>query len=311
MDSDSSSEDISGIYFDFLARHTTDPTLVLLPSPQNSHLLSGVTDIHLPLRERDQIEQIEGEERERSEIIERWERPQRERELRRRRGGEERRTREANRQQERAEHNNEEQRVRRIQGGPTPIHNDFNGQCKHYKRLCNVSFKCCGLFFPCHLCHNESGACKIDNVKAEEATHVKCTSCGHKDEINERSQDCGSCGERFSEYFCAKCKHFNGMENKLFHCDKCGICRIHGDKLVHCDVCNVCFDKRLDPNHRCRENSAYERCPICQEDVFRGCEVLPCSHKVHKKCFQEMIDNGMQSCPFCFHPLLPWMKKQI
>lgn len=182
MDIDSSSEDTPGIHLDFLARHTTDPTLLL--SPQNSHLLSGVTDICLP-RERDQIEQIEGEEQERSEIIERWERPQRERELRRRREGEERRTREreANIQQERTEHNNEEQRVRRIQGGRTPIHNDFNGQCQHYKRLCNVSFKCCGRFFPCHLCHNQSDACKID-VKAEEATHVKCTSCGHKDEAS-------------------------------------------------------------------------------------------------------------------------------
>ena len=176
MDSDSSSEDTPGIHLDFLIKHTID--LTLLPSPQHSHLLSEVT-------ERDQIEQIEGEEQERSQI-ERWETPQRERGLRRRRGGEERQTRnrEANRQHERAEHNKEEQRVRRIQGGRTPIHNDFGGQCEHYKRSCNVSFKCCGLFFPCHLCHNESDACKIDNVKAEEATHVKCTSCGHTDEAS-------------------------------------------------------------------------------------------------------------------------------
>ena len=28
--------------------------------------------------------------------------------------------------------------------------------CEHYKRLCRVKFPCCGEFFPCHLCHNNS-----------------------------------------------------------------------------------------------------------------------------------------------------------
>lgn len=182
MDSDNLSED-TGIHLDFLARHTTDPTL--LPSPQNSEHLSGVTDIHLP--------RIEREEQERREIIERWEREQRgrevrERELRGRRERQERQTRERLareiREQERTEHNNEEQRVRQIYDERTPIHDGFNGQCHHYKRLCNVSFTCCGFFFPCHICHNESDTCEIDNVKGKEATRVKCTSCGHEEEVS-------------------------------------------------------------------------------------------------------------------------------
>lgn len=268
------------------------------------------------LRERERMERIEREERERREIErrereasqmrerEQREREAREREVRARREREER-EREARetREQEKTERNREEQRVRQIQGERTPIQESINWQCQHYQRLCSVSFPCCGVFYPCHRCHNESDACEIDDMKAKQATHVKCASCGHEDEISERSQDCSSCGERLSQYFCAKCKHFTGMENKPFHCDKCGICRIHSDKSFHCDVCNVCLDKRLEGNHKCRVNSGHDECCICLEDAFSGCQILPCSHKVHKECAVAMIQNGIRSCPICRHPL--------
>jgi len=241
-------------------------------------------------READQRERDRKERREREvrEMREREEREVREREIRERRENEEREARE---------------RERRTMGGRAPVQESPRWQCEHYQRRCSVSFPCCGIFYPCHRCHNRSGACDVDDVKANQATHVKCGNCGHEEEINEGSQYCGSCRAKMSEYFCFKCKHFTGVEKNPFHCDKCGICRIYKDKSFHCDVCNVCLDKRLEGKHKCRPDSGHDECCICLEDAFSGCQILPCSHKVHKECAIAMIQNGVRNCPICRHPL--------
>ena len=57
-------------------------------------------------------------------------------------------------------------------------------QCEHFKRHCSVMFPCCGVFYPCHCCHNESGECDSSNKKANQATHIKCANCGHKGEVS-------------------------------------------------------------------------------------------------------------------------------
>ncbi|XP_068753882.1 uncharacterized protein DDB_G0288805-like [Montipora capricornis] len=262
------------------------------------------------VRERERRERIEREERERREMElrerEAREREEREREARETRERQERQMREREASEivgrERTRHD-EDQRKAWNQGERAPIQESSQWQCRHYQRLCSVSFPCCGVFYPCHRCHNDSGACDVEDLKANQATHVKCGSCGHEEQINERSQHCSICGSRFSEYFCFKCKHFTGAEKNPFHCDKCGICRIHRDKSFHCDVCNVCLDKRLEGNHKCRPNSGHDECCICLEDAFSGCQILPCSHKVHKDCAIAMIQNGIRNCPICRHPL--------
>ena len=153
-------------------------------------------------RERERMERIEREERERREIERREreasqmrEREQREREAREReqraiRERQERQSREREareiREQETTERTSEEQRVIRSQGERTPIQESSSWQCQHYQRLCSVSFPCCGVFYPCHRCHNESDACEIDDMKAKQATHVKCASCGHEDEASHK-----------------------------------------------------------------------------------------------------------------------------
>lgn len=88
--------------------------------------------------------------------------------------------REAREIREQEERNSAEQRVRRIRGERTPVQES----CQHYQGLGSVSFPCCGIFYPCHLCHNESGACEIDDIRAEQATDVKCANCGHEDEAS-------------------------------------------------------------------------------------------------------------------------------
>ena len=60
--------------------------------------------------------------------------------------------------------------------------------CEHYQRLCRVKFSCCGKFFPCHRCHNNSG-CPNDNSKAIEACSLECSVCSHQQEVNRNDID--------------------------------------------------------------------------------------------------------------------------
>ena len=175
--------------------------------------------------------------------------------------------------------------------------------CEHYQRHCRVKFECCDLFYPCHRCHNQSDECSNAEAKALLATHYKCNYCDHEEEIDENSHRCSNCKAKMSAYFCAVCKHFTSTDKNPYHCKECGICRIHKDKSFHCDVCNVCLDKRLENKHKCRPNSGHDECPICLQDAFSGCQILPCSHKVHRECAIAMIQNGVRHCPVCRHPL--------
>ncbi|XP_022791387.1 uncharacterized protein LOC111330734 [Stylophora pistillata] len=175
--------------------------------------------------------------------------------------------------------------------------------CEHYQRHCRVRFPCCTNFYSCHRCHNNSKECDNEEAKASHATHLKCSYCHHEQEIGEDSAKCRSCGAKMSAYFCGICKHFTSIDKNPYHCDKCGICRIHKDKSFHCDVCNVCLDKRLQGKHKCRPDSGHDECCICLEDAFSGCQILPCSHKVHRECAIAMIQNGIRTCPVCRHPL--------
>ena len=175
--------------------------------------------------------------------------------------------------------------------------------CHHYLRRCYVRFSCCSVYFACHRCHNDSDKCDDTEARASDATHLKCAECQVVQEINEDSHHCSNCRIEFSEYFCAICKHFTSAEKDPFHCEKCGICRIHKCRSFHCDVCNVCLDKRLLGRHTCRPDSGHDECCVCLEDAFSGCQILPCSHKIHKPCALAMIKSGIRSCPMCRAPL--------
>ncbi|WP_257280390.1 CHY zinc finger protein [Endozoicomonas sp. ISHI1] len=178
-----------------------------------------------------------------------------------------------------------------------------NRSCSHYHRSCRLNFGCCARYFPCQICHNASDDCDVKDRKAIDAKKLQCCFCNYEGDITEDSQTCPGCNQKMSEYFCAKCKHFTCKERKPHHCDKCGICRVNKHKSFHCDVCNICLDKRLEGNHKCRENSGHDLCCICLEDAFSGCQILPCSHKVHRNCVIAMIQHGIRTCPMCRHPL--------
>ena len=64
--------------------------------------------------------------------------------------------------------------------GISPIQESPRPTCGHYQRRCLVRFPCCGRFYPCHRCHNESAACTDDQAKAINATHIRCIICYHE-----------------------------------------------------------------------------------------------------------------------------------
>ncbi|CAB3993396.1 RING finger and CHY zinc finger domain-containing 1-like [Paramuricea clavata] len=171
-----------------------------------------------------------------------------------------------------------------------------NWLCSHYKRHCYVKFECCDTFWPCHRCHNNQSTCGHKRLKSRDTKMVKCAHCN---KVQQFGQFCCDCGAQFSEYYCGLCKHLTGKDDHPYHCERCGICRIHGDRSFHCDVCGVCLDVQLRGNHKCREGSAHDECCICLEDAFTGCQILPCSHKVHKECATQMIRSGITRCPIC------------
>ena len=65
-----------------------------------------------------------------------------------------------------------------------PVQDSPLWQCEHFQRRCTVRFPCCGVFYPCHHCHNGSGVCDARNKRANQAMHIKCTNCGQEEEVS-------------------------------------------------------------------------------------------------------------------------------
>ena len=130
------------------------------------------------MREREERERREREERERKE------REEREREDRKMRERQEREMREREERDRSEEIESEDRDTRWFGRERAPVQESPRWQCEHYQRRCLVKFPCCGIFYPCHRCHNSSGMCDTDDRKANNATHVKCGICGHEEEVS-------------------------------------------------------------------------------------------------------------------------------
>ena len=130
---------------------------------------------------RKKREMREQREREAKEMREREERERQDREIRER---QEREMRERQERERGDQIENEDRDKRWFGGERAPVQESPRWQCEHYQRRCLVKFPCCGIFYPCHRCHNTSGACDTDDRKANNATHVKCGICGHEEEVS-------------------------------------------------------------------------------------------------------------------------------
>ena len=137
-------------------------------------------------KKREMREQRENEAREMRirEKRERREREERERDERKMRERQEREIKEREEGDRREQIENEGMDTRWFGGERAPVQESPRWQCEHYQRRCLVKFPCCGIFYPCHRCHNTSGACDTDDRKANNATHVKCGICGHEEEVS-------------------------------------------------------------------------------------------------------------------------------
>ena len=133
-------------------------------------------------REQEERERREREQRERREREQRAMREREEREMRKREGRENR----EGMERELKERRERETTVRenRTAAESHPLPDTPQWQCEHYQRRCSVKFLCCGVFYPCHRCHNLSGTCPADDRKAHHATHVKCGNCGREEEVS-------------------------------------------------------------------------------------------------------------------------------
>ena len=177
--------------------------------------------------------------------------------------------------------------------------------CKHYIRKCRIIAPCCGIIYPCRLCHNEGEKHEIDRTKI---AFVECLVCG-SDSRQPAASHCNRCGIEFAEYFCNLCKLWDDegvSKKKIYHCEGCKICRIGPkENYFHCDKCCACYPISLRNNHVCIDGSMQNNCPICLEDMFtsrRPVVILKCGHNIHSHCQRVMNQMDLlQSirCPTC------------
>ncbi|XP_032241839.1 E3 ubiquitin-protein ligase SRFP1-like [Nematostella vectensis] len=147
------------------------------------------------------------------------------------------------------------------------------------------------------------------SVDRKSVDSVKCTKCHVEQEL---LQHCISCKKKFASYFCNKCKLLaNNKELDPYHCDKCGVCRAYKSEYYHCDGCNLCMDKKLLNKHKCIADSQSDECAVCLQEVFSGCLVFPCGHKVHEDCALNLVMRGNSiNCPVCRQPFLDLNSKK-
>jgi len=170
--------------------------------------------------------------------------------------------------------------------------------CSHYQRNCRLVAPCCDTAYNCRFCHDEATS---HSLVRSSVVEVECLVCELRQEV---SRHCKSplCPTVFgAAYFCSVCKLFDDVDKGQFHCDGCGICRVGGaENFSHCFTCGLCL--RTDQEHKCISDSSHNNCPVCLEDIHNSrlaAHVPPCSHLLHQSCYQDMVRQGLYSCPTC------------
>ena len=108
--------------------------------------------------------------------------------------------------------------------------------CKHYMRGAKIQAECCGEWFTCRMCHDETEQHKITRYA------TKTMMCMHCLTAQPSAQDCINCGTMLGgTYYCDICKLWDSNPDRsIYHCDKCGLCRVGrglGEDYFHCDNC--------------------------------------------------------------------------
>lgn len=175
--------------------------------------------------------------------------------------------------------------------------------CLHYRRNCKLRAECCGKFFTCRRCHDEtSDHGPMDRFKTRT---VACLVCGEKQPASAVCRN-ATCKVVFAKHYCHICKLYDDSEADIFHCEHCGICR-RGRKedTSHCFNCNACIRNDVGVTHNCHPGSFAASCPICMEDLSSSTTpalFARCGHAMHSSCFSEYTKRHY-TCPLCKAPL--------
>lgn len=174
--------------------------------------------------------------------------------------------------------------------------------CQHYKRNCRIKAECCGTFFTCRLCHDESCRHKIDRFAMKTMVCMFCHT------VQPIASHCTNkvCGKQMASYFCAKCRLFDDdYPGDIFHCDDCGLCRkAERGEFYHCKKCNTCMSVTAK-HHLCLESSLDSNCPVCNEYLFTSMRPITfpdCRHPMHADCLAEYSLHSY-TCPVCMRSL--------
>lgn len=176
----------------------------------------------------------------------------------------------------------------------------LQNECNHYDRKCLLECSVCKKYYGCRMCHDEEEEHQMDRFATQNLFCKVCMEPGQP-----IAQHCASCGSKFADYFCSKCRMFESKPGKhIYHCDKCGICRIGrglGIDQVHCDKCNACIPLDAKTTHPCREGASKADCPICLSSLGsdpRQVLYMRCGHAIHEECFQKYTETSYR-CPIC------------
>ncbi|EEB08799.1 ubiquitin-protein ligase E3 [Schizosaccharomyces japonicus yFS275] len=198
-------------------------------------------------------------------------------------------------------------RVRRESGSPTPeelektFFDEKNGilGCPHYMRCCKKQCTKCLGWYTCRRCHDAVNSHTLDRHATNKMLCMLCQT------VQPPAKYCRSCDACMAEYYCSKCKLWDGDPHKSsYHCDECGICRVGrglGDDYFHCKKCGICISISVYDTHKCIERSTDCNCPICGEYMFTSTDpiiFLPCSHPLHRSCYLEYFKRNYR-CPTC------------
>ena len=172
-------------------------------------------------------------------------------------------------------------------------------KCSHYYNNCKILAPCCNIIYNCHECHDHKETHKINQ---RNITQIICNKCN---KIQNKSNICINCSNKFSNYYCDICNIWCSSNN-TYHCNKCNTCRVGNiNNYKHCDKCKVCIHINKYEKHKCFSDGILE-CPICIESINTSpnpSSILKCGHAIHIKCLNQLIKNNFNKCPICNHKM--------
>lgn len=91
---------------------------------------------------------------------------------------------------------------------------DTQTRCRHYHEeidIIAIKFKCCGTYYPCHLCHQETAhhPAEVWDKESRNVKAVLCSSCGHELTIAEYMNCKSNCPECHASFNPGCALHYN------------------------------------------------------------------------------------------------------